>query len=630
MSNMQSNDAPENSGALRLLEKWGFSVDYPQNLYDHAAACSRLSGRLIGDILSDLKLATKEQLDAAFATKPANVLSLEHLVSVIPALQENFLRVIATSRGIPFLATINDAWVESGVKLSGAARARLDELNAAYLVSPDALPIVVFSDLDGLLTFVQAGRLEKAQDPIRKNVSEPIGVALAPPTVVARAARNEGTQDNLRVVNNAAQDNFWAPQMAKTEAERLLARLLDEALSRRATDISFSPLRDGTVQVKFRIYGDYTVPDRNAVLNPVNTREITNFLISKSRAGDGGRLRKAEDGQITYKNAQTEVFIRASFIPADRFGQDFDMVSSSLRLLPRNSRNISLDSLNLHSSVNSSVYEALMRSQGLIVLAGPTGSGKSTTIAGVVGEHVKLFGNSKKRLSLEDPVERYLDGITQISVENNFAELIRALLRHDPDLIWVGEIRDAFSAAACVRAATSGHVVLSTVHANDSIMAFRAISNYLRKDTGEATGGGASLFDLAESVSLLIGQRLVKKLCPVCRQRHAVTSQEYGLVKSYLASEGQSAMWERAESVLKAGIFKARPKGCKTCADTGYAGELPVNEVLPATREVRDLLSRSEARMDIHAVGKHRLSTLAEGALALVAKGEAELAAIFI
>lgn len=616
--------------ASHYLRSWGFSQEAPSTLKAHAMQCAQLAGNDVADIVVLLDLTSREQVAAALSNKPANVLTADHLTQNIPAVREHSLRVLAVGRGLAYLQTIDERLVEAGNDLASSARARLDELNAAFIRTPDGRAMVVFSDLTSLLLFSQAGRIEKAQDPVRAAVKEEPLVALAPPAIVARAARSEGNAETIHVVSSAAQDNYWSPGMAKTDAERTLARILDESLNRRATDIEIAPLRDGTARIRIRIYGDMTTLDRHSTLSPETAREITNFLISRSRAGDGGRLRKAADGQMTYKNSQSEVFIRASFIPADRFGLDFDMISVSLRLLPRTARSISLQELNLGNSVNSEVRKALVRTQGLIVLAGPTNSGKSTTIAGVVGEHVKMFGSTKKRLSLEDPVERYLDGITQISVESNFAELVRALLRHDPDLVWVGEIRDAFSAAACVRAATSGHVVLSTVHANNSILAFRAISNYLRKDTGEASGGGASLFDLAESVSLLIGQRLVKRLCPHCRKRRKVLPDELELAQNYLAAEGQQSLWPRVEAVLSKGVYEARADGCKHCNRSGYIGELPVNELLPVTREVREIFVRSETKLDFPALAQHRLCTLAESALALIESGDTEFSSLFI
>lgn len=627
---MTTSTSAASRDAQAFLAQWGFSGEASSALKTHATLCSQYCEYRVSDIVVALELATAEQVTSALSSQPANVLALDHLTQSIPSLREHSIRVLAISRGIAFMAAIDDQLIETANDLSSAARARLDELNAAYIRTSDGKPMVVFSDLANLLAFSQAGRLARQQDPIRESLDvEPL-VGLAPPAVVARAARNETSGEAMRVVASSAQDNYWTPSMAKTDAERMLARILDEALNRRATDVELAPMRDGTARVRIRIYGDMTTPDRHAVLSPENAREITNFLVSRSRAGDGGRLRKAADGQMTYKNSQAEVFIRASFIPADRFGLDFDMISSSLRLLPRTARNISLQELNLGDSVNEEVRKALVRTQGLIVLAGPTNSGKSTTIAGVVGEHLKMFGNSKKRLSLEDPVERYLEGITQISVDGNFAELVRALLRHDPDLVWVGEIRDAFSAGACVRAATSGHVVLSTVHANNSILAFRAISNYLRRDTGEASGGGASLFDLAESVSLLIGQRLVKRLCPHCRKRRKVLPDELSLAKSYLEAEAQGHLWGKVEDVLNKGVYEARAEGCKHCSRTGYIGELPVNELLPVSREVRELFARSETKLDFSALSRHRLNTLAESALQLIEKGETEFQSLFI
>lgn len=621
-----NNSSPEK----KLLLDWGFTRECPESLRLHALDCVRLSSKPIGEIVVALGLASKEIVDEALKTKPTNVLSLEHLTSAIPSLQPVALRVLAVSRSYPYFETILDKWVEAGVKLPATARAKLDELSAAYLVSPDGPPMVVFADMPGLLRFSQAGRLEKSTDPIRSSVSEPIGVGLALPVVVARAARNEGTQESLNIVSGDAPDNMWSPALAKTDGERMLGRLLDEAINRKATDVSIAPSRDGTSIVLFRIFGDLTPPERHGTLNPLMTKEILNFLLSKSRASDGGRLRKPADGMMIYKNTSAEVSMRTSFLAADRFGQDFDMVSASVRIIPKAARDLNLNTLNLRQIVTKTVRTSLAKSQGLIVLAGPTNSGKSTTIAGIVGEHVQMYGDTKKRLSLEDPVERYLKGITQVGVDDDFPLLMRALLRHDPDMVWVGEIRDSVSAGACVRAATSGHVVVSTVHSNNSIQAFRAISNYLRTDASDSGGSGASLFDLAESLSLLIGQRLVKRLCPKCRQVHKLSSEDFDLAEHYLKSEGETNLWPRAQAIFRKGIYKAGDKDCKHCGNARYIGELPINEILPVGREVKDIFAKSSSRLDVHALSAHRLNTLAESALNLIEEGETHFESFFV
>lgn len=617
---------PENE----LLQAWGFSKECPESLLQHAADCVRLRDKPVGEIVVAMGLADRASVEEALAVKPSNVLSLEHLSSYIPALQPSALRVLAVSRAYPYFDTILDSWVEAGVKLPATARARLDELSAAYLVTPDGPPIVVFADMPGLLSFSQAGRLEKRTDPIRSSVSEPIGVGLAPPSVVARAARNEGTQENTNIVSGEMPDNFWSSSLAKTEGERILGRILDEALSRKATDIAFAPGRDGTTSVLFRIFGDLAPPERHATLNPQLSKETLNFFMSKSRASDGSRLRGTADGMLSYKNTSAEATIRTSFIAADRSGQDFDMISASVRIMPKTARDLVLRNLNVAPLVITEVRKSLMKSQGLIVLAGPTNSGKSTTIAGIVGEHYELYGDAKKRLSLEDPVERYLKGITQIRVDNNFPLLMRALLRHDPDMVWVGEMRDSISSGACVRASTSGHVVVSTVHANDSIQAFRAISNYLKADASDSTGSGASLFDLAESLSLLIGQRLIKRLCPRCRRPHKLTTEEFDLANEYLVSEGQEQLWPTAQAIFRAGIYKSAQGDCSVCHGTGYIGELPINEVLPVGRQVKDLFTKSANRLDVHELSKYRLNTLAGSALERIAEGDAEFGSFFV
>lgn len=613
----------------RLLQHWGFGSYASDELMAHATICVQCQDRDVVFIVQALGLLTAAQIEQALQTRPANVLLLEHLAKTYPALSSQVTRIQAIERCLPYLSESDERHLEPS-QLSAEARNRLDELNAALVRGPADKRLLVFSEQASLLEHLSASTLARTTDALWRELDEAeVVYALAPSVMVSRLAKGDSEQP-LRVVSAAAQDNFWTPSMARTEAERVLARLLDEALSRRATDVELAPQRDGTGLVRIRIYGDMTTPTRHSLLSPAQFREITNFLVSRTRAGDGSRLRRPADGQMTYKTAQAEVFIRASFIPADRFGLDFDMVSTSLRLLPRTTRRIELGDLNLGPLVETEVRRALMRTQGLIVLAGPTNSGKSTTVAGVVGEHFKLYGNSKKRLSLEDPVERYLEGITQISVEGNFAELMRALLRHDPDLVWVGEIRDAFSAAACVRAATSGHIVLSTVHANNSILAFRAIANYLRRDTGESSGAGASLFDLAESVSLLIGQRLVKRLCPSCRRQRRLTRSEWQLLSEFLISEGLKDLLDKAHAALKGGIYEANPQGCKACNHMGYIGEMPINELLPGTREVRQLLGASADGLDFAALSAHRLNTLVESALELVARGETDLASIYV
>jgi type II secretory ATPase GspE/PulE/Tfp pilus assembly ATPase PilB-like protein len=303
--------------------------------------------------------------------------------------------------------------------------------------------------------------------------------------------------------------------------------------------------------------------------------------------------------------------------------------------MARIAKSVDLQELNLPSVVVNEVKAALLKPYGLIILAGPTNSGKSTTIAGIVGEHVKMYGDTKKRISLEEPVERYLEGITQVTVQHgNFAELIRALLRHDPDMVWVGEIRDAFSAGACVRASTSGHITMSTVHANNSVLAVRAIANYLQgKGDGEMSSG-ASLFDLAESVSLIIAQRLVKQLCPNCKEAYRPSEAEIETVARYLDGENQNALATTLRAFRQdsnARMYRApRKNDCPHCQGSGFKGERPICEALPVNRKVRALMSSDESRLPVDEISTFRVNTLSDHAFELVKTGLIELSSMIV
>jgi type II secretory ATPase GspE/PulE/Tfp pilus assembly ATPase PilB-like protein len=613
-----------------LLAQWGYEDTAPEEMHKNAALSVSLQGLVSGQAIVRLQLATQEQIDTLLRDKPANVLSMEYLSEKIPGLRAQMPRLLALLHGIPYLKSLTGFELHPAMTKNERVKARCDELNAVLVSSTAGRPLLLFADHATLSGYAAAGRIEKLEDPIRKELEADPLCGIAESTQLSKLGKSSEEELAQRVVSAASQDNFWASVTARTDGERILTRLLDNAIARKATDIDIMPLRDGTAMVRIRVHGDLVLPDRHDILAPEVATEITRFLISRSRAGDGGRLREPADGQMTYKNASDEVNMRCSFIPADRFGLDFDMITVSARLLPRTTRSIYLDDLNLPAIVKEEVLKALMGPPGLIVLSGPTNSGKSTTIAGIAGEYQKINGISKKLLSLEDPVERHLEGIMQIPVNNNFAKLVRAALRHDPDLVWVGEIRDSASSNACVRAATSGHVVLSTVHANNSILAFQAIANYLSSTAKNGEGSSASRFDLAESLSLLIGQRLVKKLCPHCKQEHAPAAAERKAVLDYIVREGQDGFVPRATEILEGPVFRAKEGGCALCAGSGYGGERPVVELLPVSRTVKDLFLEHDNKLDFSALAKHRPITLLQSSMALVAAGEVSLTSAIV
>ena len=292
-----------------FLKKWGFLSESSQGLTTHAKYCAQFKGLRLEEIISGLNLAPLELIEKELKLKPANVLELDFLIEKVPSIRENYLKIISIHRQIPFISNIDPKYLEVMQNLDSSARIKLDKLNAIYAETPDGNPLLLFSDVPNMLAFMQEGTLEKEEDPIRKEILKSnleIVLGLAPVSLINKMSKG-GDTDSIKTVANTAQDNFWSSSQAKTDAERLLARILDEALNKRATDISFDPLRDGTAAIRVRVFGDMTTLDRTNLLSPSQSKEILNFLISRSRAGDGGRLRKP---------AGSVILRRSSFMPA--------------------------------------------------------------------------------------------------------------------------------------------------------------------------------------------------------------------------------------------------------------------------------------------------------------------------
>lgn len=562
-----------------------------------------------GDVVVALKLASREEVEAALADKPRGVRTVEWLGQKLPAVAAHATRILTLHEGLSYIDAFDGLLPHPLLAARAELRAQCDRVGA-MVFALDGGALVVFTEYENLRRYRQMGQEQRLRDPIYTALAgERITLACGEKVRLIEQLRDMGASGPRDVADFT--DNVWLSVDVASDAQRRLARILDEAILREATDVALVPLRNGRVQVNYRRHGRMR---RSEELDRATAEEVTLFLLAKSRANpEGGRLFAPRNGQLVFRGAAGEVFIRASFIPADRGGASYDLISVSLRLLPRSVKSLSLDDLRLPARFIEAARTQLSFSQGLVVLAGPTNSGKSTTIAGLVGEHIRLFGHTQKRLSIEDPVERYLDGITQISVppymDNGFATIFADVLRHDPDLIWIGEVREPQTALTCVRAASSGHMVFTTLHANDTLTAYKALANMVDE---------ARRFDLVESLAMIIGQRLVERVCPhCCRRDEAPTPAERAAFEFYARMHGLS-------EPLPERVVHARAEGCEHCNHEGYIGIVPVLEVLPVTREVKDVLLAS-VTPNFHEVARHRSFTLFDSALERVRAGEVEL-----
>ena len=367
---------------------------------------------------------------------------------------------------------------------------------------------------------------------------------------------------------------------------RLVNTIFAQAVREGASDVHISP-QQNSVQVRFRIDGklhDVPAPPKSIFLPIVaRVKILANMDITVSRT--------TQDGRFTLKMDRKEINVRVSSIPTI-YGEN--MV---LRLLDTSGGVYSLDGLGMVKSDIDKIQSIINRPYGMILSTGPTGSGKSTSIYAILNELNKPDSNI---MTLEDPVEYRIDNIRQVQLNRKagmtFASGLRSILRQDPDIIMLGEIRDPETAAIAVQAAQTGHRVLSTVHTND---AAGAISRFLDMEIEPL---------LISSVLLAtFAQRLVRTICPYCRER-------YQPPLAALISVGL----EKAEN----GNFM-RGKGCNQCLNTGYKGRTGIFEVLINDEMIQRMIleKRSAQEITVEAKKSGKLRSLQEDAAAKVLLG---------
>jgi general secretion pathway protein E len=344
---------------------------------------------------------------------------------------------------------------------------------------------------------------------------------------------------------------------------RLLNAMLMEAAKEKASDIHIEPYEKG-IDVRFRVDGIL-----RKVLSP--PKIIHDALISRIKivAGlDIAEKRLPQDGRIQLLVGGKNIDIRVSIIPT-ALGE-----RAVMRLLDRQSGILSLEMLGLEDAILLSLKSALSRQNGIILVTGPTGSGKTTTLYASL---IRLNTEDRNIITVEDPVEYQLSGIGQMQVnpkiDLTFAAGLRSILRQDPDIMMVGEIRDLETAEIAVHASLTGHLVLSTLHTNDAPSAATRLIDM-----------GIEPFLVASSLVCVLAQRLVREICPHCRESYEPTTQEL----SYLAVDPPPTELYRG-------------KGCDKCLGKGYLGRIGIYELLEITPEVRTMISERKDAQTIKA-----------------------------
>ena len=360
---------------------------------------------------------------------------------------------------------------------------------------------------------------------------------------------------------------------------RLINSLLFQAVKDRASDIHIEPY-EKDLTVRFRIdgvlYDIISPPKRFQPVIISRVKIMAELNIAEKRL--------PQDGRIRIKLAGKDVDIRVSTVPTSH-GERVVM-----RLLDRSSTILSLDQLGLVGSKLESVDQLIRQSHGIILVTGPTGSGKTTTLYAALSG---INTTDKNIITIEDPIEYQLHGVGQIQVnpkiDLSFASGLRSVLRQDPDVIMVGEIRDSETAAISIQAALTGHLVFSTLHTNDSCAAITRLLDM-----------GIEPFLVSSSLISVMAQRLVRKVCPTCRQEYRPPMEE-------LRQLGVTLDQIEDHPVYRTG------EGCSDCKKTGYRGRLGIHELLIIDDEVRNLIMRSADSSEIRrAAAAKGMTTLRE------------------
>ncbi|MCC7046310.1 MAG: type II secretion system ATPase GspE [Alphaproteobacteria bacterium] len=381
---------------------------------------------------------------------------------------------------------------------------------------------------------------------------------------------------------------------------RLVNRLIAEAVTRRASDIHVEPF-EGSLRLRFRIDG---------ALRPIEAPppELHPAIVSRVKVMAGLDIverRLAQDGRCKTTVEGRDIDLRVSIVPT-LHGE-----SVVLRILDRAQAPLDLGKLGFTDTALQRLTDGLGHGNGIVLVTGPTGSGKTTTLyAGLQ----RLNGPERKIVTVEDPVEYQLPGVNQIQVNQRiglgFASILRSVLRHDPDVIMVGEIRDVETARIAVQAALTGHLVLSTLHTNSAAGAITRLIDM-----------GVENYLLTSSLRAIVAQRLVRTLCPHCRTPYAESAAALRAIGLAAEAAGAPAAAKGARPPV---LYRA--KGCERCAGSGYLGRSSVAEVLPITDRIRRLiLERSDAIEIERAARGEGMRTMREDGLAKALAGQTTL-----
>jgi len=514
-------------------------------------------------------LSKDQAVDADNLARQQNTTLAAALIKLGYATEEEVMRALAKTHRLPYVDLDSLNIPERIIELMPESVARENAV----------LPLMVE---DGSLTVAMSNPADvDTMDKLRFILNRDIRVALTSRSKILEyinkmygQVEGESADSILQEFTDTAIDFTETEDESTSSAEtsdessapivRLVNLMITEAVQLRASDIHVEPFED-RVRIRYRIDGVLherdTLPKRQlgAVISRIK-------ILAKI---DIAERRRPQDGRIKVTVGEKELDLRVSIIPTNH-GQ-----SSVMRLLDKDNIRVSVKQLGFSENTYRTFQQLIRRPNGIILVTGPTGSGKTTTLYAALNQ---MNRPDRKIITAEDPVEYYLPGINQVEVRHNigldFARIIRSMLRQAPNIILVGEMRDAETVSMGIQASLTGHLVFSTLHTNDAPSAITRMVDM-----------GVPSYLVASSVVAIVAQRLVRTICSKCKARYTPpesTIRELGITPEELA-----------------GANFMKGKGCNTCQKTGFKGRIGIYELLVINNKIREMIFKNQSSTEI-------------------------------
>ncbi|MDD3414403.1 MAG: ATPase, T2SS/T4P/T4SS family [Lachnospiraceae bacterium] len=542
----------------------------------------------LGDILVNHKVITQEQLEQGLKLQKGSGRKLgETLVDENIVTEEAIARALSSQLNIEMVDLSGIEISDDILKLTNSSIARKykaipymfhqGNANVLKVAMADPMDMIAIDDF----TIVTNMQIEP--------------VVSTPRQIILAIDKAYGTSDAISVANKYAQekeeqfqdeeDDIYNEDINNSPIVQLVKSMIEQAVRQRASDIHIEPM-ERQVRVRYRIDG--ALYERMVYSNRLLPAIVARVKIVGGM--DITEKRKPQDGRITQVVDRQEFDIRVSILPTV-YGEKIVM-----RLTSKNALTKEKSQLGFAEQELKQFDHILKNPHGIILVTGPTGSGKSTTLYTALSELNKEDVNI---ITVEDPVEANIDGINQVHVNAKanltFASALRSILRQDPDIIMIGEIRDGETAGIAVQASITGHLVVSTLHTNSAA-----------GTVGRLVDMGIEPYLLADSIVGVIAQRLVRRLCPNCKKQVEATNDQKELLGSPLEKSVQ--------------IYE--PCGCSQCDMTGYKGRIGVYEIMEISPKLKHVIGRNGSVEDIKEVAlEEGMSTLRMSATRYVIEG---------